>query len=446
MNNEYNENYRFNDDSILIGKAESVDTKAPSTENQIEIVDSTTEDSIVSSDADSDFIDVPEVDSDIDNVFVSNSKNPLPSPFLMNEPPLVAVSKGTNENEKIEVLINPDALPDKSDDIFADIFETIDLEQRQQNDQIKETQFVAEEDPNKLDIQSSTNQIASGTEFKKTEKTKIKSILNDLDSEMSTVASLNLDNLLEQKSPKAKFEDGSNHNSFKNNVEDNILVEPSTPPKIPQPFFVKKTPPSSKKKSNASDEPTDSLTHTKASKSLISMFDSAFAVPSTSKTDIPDERETLQRAADVLREQKSKKELNDIANSLSEERRNITNEMNKKERLGVSITEQMSMECMELLRLFGIPYIIAPMEAEAQCAYLNENNLTDGTITDDSDIWLFGGKTVYKNFFDQNKLVMEFSADNIEKLFHLDRRKLIQLAFLVGSDYTPGINPEIDSD
>lgn len=78
------------------------------------------------------------------------------------------------------------------------------------------------------------------------------------------------------------------------------------------------------------------------------------------------------------------------------------------------------------------------MEAEAQCAYLNEINLTDGTITDDSDIWLFGGRTVYKNFFDQNKHVLEYKSDNIHKLFHLDRHKLIQLSFLVGSDYTEG--------
>lgn len=80
------------------------------------------------------------------------------------------------------------------------------------------------------------------------------------------------------------------------------------------------------------------------------------------------------------------------------------------------------------------------MEAEAQCAYLNEICLTDGTITDDSDIWLFGGQTVYKNFFDQNKHVLEFKSDNIQRLFHLDRQKLIQLSFLVGSDYTQGIN------
>lgn len=57
------------------------------------------------------------------------------------------------------------------------------------------------------------------------------------------------------------------------------------------------------------------------------------------------------------------------------------------------------------------------MEAEAQCAYLNSINITQGTITDDSDIWLFGGKTVYKNFFDKQKHVMEFEMENIQQFF-----------------------------
>lgn len=59
----------------------------------------------------------------------------------------------------------------------------------------------------------------------------------------------------------------------------------------------------------------------------------------------------------------------------------------------------------ELLRLFGIPYIQAPMEAEAQCAILDLTDQTSGTITDDSDIWLFGARHVYKNFFNKNKFV-----------------------------------------
>jgi len=57
------------------------------------------------------------------------------------------------------------------------------------------------------------------------------------------------------------------------------------------------------------------------------------------------------------------------------------------------------------------------MEAEAQCAFLDLESLTDGTITDDSDIWLFGAKSVYKNFFNQKKHVMCFKASDIKQYF-----------------------------
>lgn len=57
------------------------------------------------------------------------------------------------------------------------------------------------------------------------------------------------------------------------------------------------------------------------------------------------------------------------------------------------------------------------MEAEAQCAFLDLVSLTDGTITDDSDIWLFGGRKVYKNFFNQKKHVMCFKSSDIKQCF-----------------------------
>ncbi|MBA0549443.1 hypothetical protein Golob_020474, partial [Gossypium lobatum] len=59
----------------------------------------------------------------------------------------------------------------------------------------------------------------------------------------------------------------------------------------------------------------------------------------------------------------------------------------------------------ELLQMFGLPYIIAPMEAEAQCAYMELTNLVDGVVTDDSDVFLFGARSVYKNIFDDRKYV-----------------------------------------
>ncbi|KAB5549790.1 hypothetical protein GE09DRAFT_1127775 [Coniochaeta sp. 2T2.1] len=108
------------------------------------------------------------------------------------------------------------------------------------------------------------------------------------------------------------------------------------------------------------------------------------------------------------------------------------------------VTQIMVTECQALLQLFGIPYITAPMEAEAQCAELVSLGLVDGIVTDDSDTFLFGGTRVYKNMFNGNKLVECYLAADMEKELSLSRHELISLALLLGSDYTeglPGVGP-----
>ena len=103
------------------------------------------------------------------------------------------------------------------------------------------------------------------------------------------------------------------------------------------------------------------------------------------------------------------------------------------------VTQVMITECQQLLGLFGLPYITAPMEAEAQCAELVSLGLVDGIVTDDSDVFLFGGTRVYKNMFNQNKFVECYLMSDLEKEYALYRRNLISFAHLLGSDYTEGI-------
>lgn len=126
------------------------------------------------------------------------------------------------------------------------------------------------------------------------------------------------------------------------------------------------------------------------------------------------------------------------------ELKQLRNQQAKDRRDADEVTQTMIQECQALLRYFGLPYITAPMEAEAQCAHLVSLGLVDGIVTDDSDIFLFGGTRVYKNMFNAAKFVECYLASDLEKEYALDRRKLIRFAHLLGSDYTegiPGIGP-----
>ncbi|KAF0699792.1 Aste57867_9673 [Aphanomyces stellatus] len=103
------------------------------------------------------------------------------------------------------------------------------------------------------------------------------------------------------------------------------------------------------------------------------------------------------------------------------------------------VTDDMKSQVMDLLRLFGVPFLVCPMEAEAQCAMLETLGLVNGVITDDSDIFAFGGKRVYKNMFKESKFVEAFFAEDIERELGLNQDSMIALALLLGSDYTDGI-------
>jgi 5'-3' exonuclease len=104
-----------------------------------------------------------------------------------------------------------------------------------------------------------------------------------------------------------------------------------------------------------------------------------------------------------------------------------------------SVSEEMFGETRDLLRLLGLPYLEAPMEAEAQCAYLNDAGVVDAVITEDSDAFLFGAKTVYRNLFMDGKFAETYDVACIESELGIDRKQLIKLALLLGSDYTEGV-------
>ena len=100
------------------------------------------------------------------------------------------------------------------------------------------------------------------------------------------------------------------------------------------------------------------------------------------------------------------------------------------------VSEDVILDIVEILRVFGIPYVFAPGEAEAQCAFLEMMGLVDGVISNDSDVFAFGGKSLYRNFFVDNRYVEAYLSDDLETEVGLNRDRIILYAMLEGCDYS----------
>lgn len=421
----------------------------------------------VSSNADSDFVEVPDA---TDDDSYTSSMRPSQLSFETNIAPSPDASMDFRHADlQLQVVIDP-TTAGAVDDLFADVFvakeeksKPIDVQEMQQvlgpettsvsaGDDLFADELVAEEEqskptqlqdvltPSAADLDAILNRVNAELESIKM-RTYIKPLPDsDASKKADGIIDLADDDSDEPTPTKLKQSDIAAYITVtptkkKTPPSTDATVDTTPPPKVPTPFFHKKTPASSGKKSTAS-----SSTSPRTSSAKKSLFPPpAGAEPAVAESAPVDPAALLDSLAGALREATTADELAAMAASARQTTNELLHERNKQDRLGLSITDRMSDDCQRLLRMFGIPFVVAPMEAEAQCAYLNAARLTDGTITDDSDIWLFGGRTVYRHFFDQDKHVQEFRADEVHRMFQVERGTLIQMAMLVGSDYTTGV-------
>uniref|UniRef100_A0A3Q2C7R0 GEN1 Holliday junction 5' flap endonuclease n=1 Tax=Cyprinodon variegatus TaxID=28743 RepID=A0A3Q2C7R0_CYPVA len=114
-------------------------------------------------------------------------------------------------------------------------------------------------------------------------------------------------------------------------------------------------------------------------------------------------------------------------------------------RFGASRKGQVSksapLQCAEMLDYLGVPWVTAAGEAEAMCAYLDSAGLVDGCITNDGDAFLYGARTVYRNFNMNSKdpQVDCYQASRVQTELNLSRENLVGLAVLLGCDYIPKV-------
>jgi 5'-3' exonuclease len=109
----------------------------------------------------------------------------------------------------------------------------------------------------------------------------------------------------------------------------------------------------------------------------------------------------------------------------------------------IDVTPAMAYQLIKALRAEGIQYIVAPYEADAQLAYLERRGVIDGIISEDSDLLVFGCKTVLYKLRDDG-LCDEITYEARRKckalpLHSFGDDKFRQMAILSGCDYLPSL-------
>jgi flap endonuclease-1 len=122
-------------------------------------------------------------------------------------------------------------------------------------------------------------------------------------------------------------------------------------------------------------------------------------------------------------------------------------DVEKFSRRTVRVTREHNLECQRLLTLMGIPWIVAPTEAEAQCAALARAGKVFAAASEDMDTLTFDAPVLLRHltFSEQRKEpVQEIHLDKVLSGLEMERNQFIDLCILLGCDYLDpikGIGP-----
>ncbi|RYP73980.1 hypothetical protein DL771_003291 [Monosporascus sp. 5C6A] len=117
-------------------------------------------------------------------------------------------------------------------------------------------------------------------------------------------------------------------------------------------------------------------------------------------------------------------------------------DVEKFSRRTVRVTREHNEECQRLLKLMGIPYIIAPTEAEAQCAVLARAGKVYAAASEDMDTLCFDSPILLRHltFSEQRKEpIQEIHLDRVLEGLGMDRKQFVDLCILLGCDYVDPI-------
>ncbi|PPQ85158.1 hypothetical protein CVT25_004165 [Psilocybe cyanescens] len=114
----------------------------------------------------------------------------------------------------------------------------------------------------------------------------------------------------------------------------------------------------------------------------------------------------------------------------------------------VKVTREHNEECRRLLKLMGIPVVIAPSEAEAQCAELARGGKVYAAGSEDMDTLTFNAPILLRHLTFSEAKKQPISEINLQAALdglEMDMNQFIDLCILLGCDYLEpikGIGPK----
>lgn len=109
----------------------------------------------------------------------------------------------------------------------------------------------------------------------------------------------------------------------------------------------------------------------------------------------------------------------------------------------IDVTPEMARHLIEELKREGVPYIVAPYEADAQLVYLERQGLTSGIISEDSDLLVFGAKRLLTKMDQHGQCIeinrSQFCAVREISLTGWSDEQFRQMAIFSGCDYLESI-------
>lgn len=108
----------------------------------------------------------------------------------------------------------------------------------------------------------------------------------------------------------------------------------------------------------------------------------------------------------------------------------------------VKVTKEHNAECQKLLSLMGIPFVLAPCEAEAQCAALAKSGKVYAAGSEDMDTLTFGSPILLRHltFSEARKMpVSEVHHGKILEGLGFTEEQFIDMCILLGCDYCDSI-------